>query len=159
MKTQFKETQKFTQWWLWTLFVGLIIFPFIWMYLEQLEVKNDTYVWTLDRSVIVYLGAILLLILLFVLLRLKTTINTAGIQMHYFPFVRKNIGWRDIESVKVIDYGFVGGWGIRVWTSYGTVYNVKGSKGLFITLNSGKKLVIGTQKPIELDEYLQKLHP
>lgn len=54
--------------------------------------------------------------------------------------------------MKVINYGFVGGWGIRLWTKYGTVYNVSGNKGLFIKLKNGKTMVIGTQKSQELEK-------
>jgi len=50
----------------------------------------------------------------------------------------------------VVDYGFVGGWGVRWWTKFGTVYNVMGRIGLAIELKNGKKLLIGTQKKTEV---------
>ena len=49
----------------------------------------------------------------------------------------------------------MGGWGIRLWTKYGTVFNIKGKKGLAIELYSGKKFLIGTQKEIELIEFVK----
>ena len=57
----------------------------------------------------------------------------------------------------MFDYGFVGGWGVRMWTKYGTVYNTKGSKGLLVELNNGKTFVIGTQKEDELKMFLKDL--
>lgn len=56
----------------------------------------------------------------------------------------------------LVNYGFVGGWGIRLGTKYGTVYNTKGNKGLFILLNNGKKYCIGTQKEDELREIIKE---
>lgn len=69
--------------------------------------------------------------------------------------MRKSVEWEDVKQAKVVDYGFVGGWGIRFGTEYGTVYNIKGKKGLAIELNNGKKFLIGTQKEEELNEVLQ----
>src|SRR5690554_7570605 len=48
--------------------------------------------------------------------------------------------------------GFVGGWGIRFTMKYGTVYNIKGNKGLFVKLKNGKTFIVGTQKPEELEK-------
>ena len=56
-----------------------------------------------------------------------------------------------------MNYGCVGGWGIRLWTKYGTIYNIKGNKGLAVKLLSGKKFLIGTQKGNELSEIVKKI--
>jgi hypothetical protein len=37
------------------------------------------------------------------------------------------------------------------------VYNTRGSKGIFITLQQGKKLCIGTQKEEELKKVLRQV--
>ncbi|WP_235982900.1 hypothetical protein [Kordia aestuariivivens] len=108
-------------------------------------------------------GLIILAVLIFVVLamfyviRLKTEIDNYEIRMHFFPFVKKRIHWTAIKSAEVLDYGFVGGWGIRLWTKYGTVYNTKGTKGLAIELLNGKKFLIGTQKETELSEFMKKI--
>ena len=57
----------------------------------------------------------------------------------------------------MINYGFVGGWGIRLFTKYGTIYNTSGNKGLALELHDGKKLVIGTDKEEELKNFIEKL--
>ena len=101
---------------------------------------------------------IFLAIILFAVLRMKTTITQQNIQLTYFPFVWKTINLSNIKTMKVINYGFVGGWGVRFWTSYGTVYNVRGNKGLHIKLKNGKQLVIGTQKPQELEKVVELLN-
>jgi hypothetical protein len=76
--------------------------------------------------------------------------------MSFFPLIKKTTNWTEIKKVEVVNYGFVGGWGIRLWTKYGTVYNIKGNKGLAIELFNGKKYLIGTQKEIELNEIVKK---
>ena len=72
-------------------------------------------------------------------MQLKTTVDRNGIEMRFVPFIYKKITWNEIESAEVLNYGFVGGWGIRLWTKYGTVYNIKGNKGLAIKLKNGKQ--------------------
>ena len=94
------------------------------------------------------------LLLFFFLLKLQTKIDDKGIQMHYFPLSKKDIKWEQIESTAVIDYGFVGGWGIRYSSKYSTVYNTKGKMGVLIKLKDGGKFVIGTQRPEELKSFL-----
>lgn len=78
--------------------------------------------------------------------------------MHFFPFIKKQVHWDQIKTIEVVNYGFVGGWGIRLFTSYGTVYNIQGNMGLAIELTSGKKFLIGTQKPKELTLFIEKLN-
>jgi hypothetical protein len=51
-----------------------------------------------------------------------------------------------------------GGWGLRfgLWGK-GTAYNVSGNKGLQLEFHTNKKLLIGTKKPDELTEALNKM--
>ncbi len=153
---EFKEEQKFTQWWLWLLLAIIGIFPLISLYNQfVLGIKTGDKAMS-DTGLIILATGIFLFIGLFYVTRLKTRIDRSGIKMQYVPFVRKNISWQEIENVEVLNYGFVGGWGIRLWTSFGTVYNVRGNKGLAIKLANGKKFLIGTQKPTELEAFLEK---
>lgn len=142
-KVLFQESQKFHQWWIWIILIGLVIVAAsTFDYSEPL--KNQL---TVDK-VILTITAVGILVL-FLTLRLNTRITEEKIEIRFFPFVRKHWYWQDVTSAQLIDYGFVGGWGIRIWTSYGTVYNVKGSQGLHLTI-AGKQYVIGTQKQEEL---------
>lgn len=154
---EFKEVQKFNQWWLWLLLAVIGLLPIIGIYVQLIEGEKFGNKPMSDAGLITFLVVIFLVIGLFLILRLKTNIDRAGIKMQYVPFVKKNVSWKDIESVEVLDYGFVGGWGIRLWTAYGTVYNVRGSKGLAIKLTNGKKFLIGTQKASELEAVLKKI--
>ena len=78
--------------------------------------------------------------------RLKTEIDQNGIRMIFFPFVKKEINWKEIKKAEIVNYGFVGGWGIRLSTKYGTVYNTRGNKGLAIELLNGKNFPSGPKK-------------
>lgn len=98
----------------------------------------------------------LLLIGMFLYMRLKTEIDQREIRFSFRPFVKKRVSWAEVKSARVVNYGFVGGWGIRLWTRYGTVYNIRGNKGLALELLNGKKFLIGTQREAELQEFLKK---
>ncbi|MGE0569403.1 MAG: hypothetical protein AB7O73_15795 [Bacteroidia bacterium] len=104
-----------------------------------------------DFALILITIGLYIFLSLFFIIRLETIINEAGILVKFFPIITKKLNWEDIKSLKVIDYGFIGGWGIRLWTAYGTVYNIKGKMGLLVELKNGKTLVIGTQKPKEIE--------
>ena len=152
MKVNFKESQSFKQWF-WLLFI-----PFG-VVLGKKIFDNHEY----DAKAIFDYELVLMLVFmvifgcLFLIMNLKTVLDDKGIQMSFYPFVKKKLKWTDVKTFKLIDYGFVGGWGIHFWTKYGTVYNVKGNKGLAIELKNGKKMLIGTQKPKELSTFLDNL--
>lgn len=152
MKPLFTEKQRFNQWWLWLLLAVTSIAPIIGVYREYINRSSFQNI-RLSSFIIIFLVFLLLIIL-----RLKTTITQQNIQLTYFPFVWKTINLSDVAFMKVINYDFVGGWGIRLWTKYGTVYNVRGNKGLHIRLKNGKQLVIGTQKPQELERIVEQLN-
>ena len=89
-------------------------------------------------------------------MELRTNINNEGIKIKFFPFTNKEIKWEEIEQVKVINYGFVGGWGVRFGTKHGTIYNTDGRFGLALELKNGKKLCIGTQNEKELNKLIEE---
>jgi hypothetical protein len=89
-------------------------------------------------------------------MKLKTEIDRHGIRWEFIPFIKKRVSWSEVKSAKTVNYGFVGGWGIRLGTRYGTVYNTRGNKGLAVELKNGKKFCIGTQKEPELNKVLAK---
>jgi hypothetical protein len=107
-----------------------------------------------DTGVIGFCFFNLGMILFFRWMRLDTRINSEGLYMRFVPFKTKFHSWEEIESISVVHYGFVGGWGIRLFTPYGTVYNMRGAKGLAIRLKTGKKFLIGSQRVAELKEHV-----
>jgi len=159
MKTEFKEEQKFNQRWLWLILILMGVLPLIGIYKQLIlgEKLGDNPM--SDISLLIFSIIMFSLVGLFLIMKLKTSIDKNGINMHFFPFIKKSVDWQQIKNVKVVNYGFVGGWGIRLWTKYGTVYNMKGNKGLAIELLNGKNFLIGTQKPEELTAMLEKISP
>ena len=148
----FTEKQRFNQTWLWILMGVIIIMPMYDIVTQLVKdiqgVKPDGF-----RS-INYVQVLIFLIPLFMWVsKLETRITNTGIDARFFPFHRKNrhFAWDDIDSAVVRTYsplGEYGGWGLR-WGSSGKAYNVSGEEGIQLVLKNGKKLLIGTNKPVE----------
>jgi hypothetical protein len=155
MKIEFLEKQKFTQWWIWLILIGLGALPVFGIY-EQL-IKGIP----VGNKPISNLGMIIFSIGIFGfiyfnwVITLITEIDQNGIKMKFVPFVKKHVKWTDLKSAEIVNYGFVG-YGIRIGSKYGTIYNIKGNKGLALELKNGKKFLIGTQKEIELNNILKQ---
>jgi len=151
MKTEFKEEQKFTQWWLWLLLIVLAAIPFFGIYKQIIlgEVFGNKPM--SDTGLIIAAIISSAVLILFWLSKLETEIDQNGIRIKFFPLVNRVVSWEEVKSAQVLNYGFVG-YGIRIATAYGTVYNTKGNIGLAIELKNGKKLLVGTQKKEELSE-------
>jgi len=98
--------------------------------------------------------------LLLYFLRLKTKIDQQGIHIRFIPFVwNKLITWDQVEKVYGRTYTLMdfGGWGYR-FSSQGIAYNTKGKYGLQLILKNGKRIMIGTQKPKEIERVLSQLN-
>lgn len=153
----FIERQKFSQWWIWLLLIGVGCIPVYGIYRQLFQGEEVGENPMSITGFIVLALFVLGLIALFVVMQLKTEITKQAISFQLYPFVNRVIKWEDVKEAKVIDYGFVGGWGIRWGTSYGTVYNIAGSDGMLLKLNNGEQLVIGTQQEEVLQSILQEL--
>ncbi|WP_277631633.1 hypothetical protein [Avrilella dinanensis] len=153
MKPLFTEKQRFNQWWVWLLIILTLGVPFIVFF--QLIISGEA---ISDNLAIIFSLIIpIACIYLIYITQLKTEITRESISFQFVPFVKRSYFLSEIQSVKVINYGFVGGWGIRFTTKYGTVYNIKGNKGLYVHLKDGKTFIIGTQKPEELEKVIEQL--
>ena len=153
---EFKEVQKFTQWWLWLLLVGLGILPVIGIYKQLILGETFGNKPMSDSGLIVFLLFVFSVLALFYIIKLKTEITKYELRFNFFPFYKKIVKWEDVKNAKIVRYGFVG-YGIRFGSKYGTIYNIKGNKGLAIELKNGKKFLIGTQKHLELFETVNRI--
>lgn len=147
-KTSFEETQRFTQWWLWLIILGLFG-TMLYKFIQKENLQENL------APIII----LLLVILLFALLNLKTRIDQKGIHVKMFPFHFKFVTykWEEIQSVKVRKYSPIteyGGWGVRIGPN-GKAFNVKGNKGIEIITANGDNRMIGTQKMEEVSEVLK----
>ena len=157
MKT-FTEKQKFTQWWLWLILFGLLSIPICGLFLQFIMDKPFGDNPTSDGGLMLFALFMLLFLGFFYSITLKTEIDEQGIRMIFFPFVHKSIPWEKVENAEIVTYSIFIGWGIRLFTPYGTAYNIKGNKGLALTLKEGTKLMIGTQKAVELQAFIKGIN-
>jgi hypothetical protein len=156
----FYEEQKFTQWWLWLLLLSPILilgYTLVKPILEHSNQTNGNFSFSLVASKDFWISLVimLLVLILFILLKLKTTVTQEYIKITFFPLFSKKWNWTDITAAEIVTYSFVG-YGIRLSIKHGTVYNIKGNQGLAIHLKNGKKIMIGTQNPVELAKILIK---
>ena len=156
MNILFKEKQKFNLWWLWILLIGITLIPVYGIYKQIFNGEQFGNNPLSDSGLILFLVFMILFLLFFWMMKLTTEINKESIKVKFFPFTHKTILWKDVKTAEIINYGFVGGWGIRLGTKHGTVYNVKGNIGLAIELKNGEKICIGTQKEDELNRIVKE---
>jgi hypothetical protein len=155
MEAVFKEKQKFTQGWLWLFLIGIGIFQ---VYALSSQLIKGVYFGDKPMSnigLIIFTIIPFGIIILFWYIKLETEIDEKEIRVKFTPLVKKSFRWENIKTATVIQYKFVG-YGIRLFTSYGTVYNTKGNMGLAIELKNGEKFLIGTQKASELTKEIEK---
>ena len=155
----FSEVQRFKQWWLWLIIAATLIVPVaITFYNGQKQPSGHL----LNDILIGAIGPVFI-ILLFLIIRLKTRIDASGIYYRFIPvhFQVLVIDWESVEKAYVRQYSPLldyGGWGIRIGLGgKGKAYNIAGNMGLQIELKTGKKILIGTQRPEEITQLLNQL--
>ncbi|MEY2941324.1 MAG: hypothetical protein RJA67_1009 [Bacteroidota bacterium] len=150
----FTETQRFTQWWLWLILIGVwasMVYSFV-------TAPPQTNV-----AAFVSFGIGILLPLLFWQMKLTTRITEDGIYVRFFPFhfKEKFFPWETITSSYVRTYNPLmeyGGWGIKYsFKGNGLVYNTAGNVGLQLYFKEGEPVLIGTQKGDEIKQVLASL--
>ncbi len=150
----YTETQRFTQWWLWLILIG------VWslMVYSIITAPPQT-----DAAVYVSFGIGILLPLLFWQMRLITRMTEEGIYVRFIPFhfKEKFFAWETITASYVRTYSPLkeyGGWGIKYgFNGQGLVYNVAGNTGLQLQFKEGEAVLIGTQKGEEIKQVLAAL--
>jgi hypothetical protein len=160
MNSSFTEIQKFNKWWHY-LIAGLpallIIFTACLVQFDLVLSKDGP---TTPELFISLILATALSFIWFLILKLKTEINSDGIYVSFFgiPFCKRIIKWEEIESISVIPYSPLsdyGGWGVRYgMVGKGWCYNVSGKFGIKIKYKNGKPFLIGTQQPDETEKII-----
>ena len=154
MRSEFSEQQRFSQIWIWAIIVGSAVLPFVDVYKTGFQVdKAETYFMLLVP---------VLVIILFLVLRLETRVDGTGIYYKFFHFHLKtqHKTWDEIDRALIRKYKPIseyGGWGIRMGLGHGKAFNVSGNMGLQLIFKNGKRTLIGTQKPEELDVLIEQL--
>lgn len=156
----FNESQKFTQWWLWLFLLlpfFLSFFKLIYLWLNAFQNSGNASISIVFHDSI-WWGMILYIAVLvfFWKSKLDTIVTKEEVRIKHLLFFSKVFSIEDMAKAEIVNYGFVG-YGIRLSINHGTVYNVKGNKGLALTLKNGKRYIIGTQKPTRFYQILENL--
>jgi hypothetical protein len=157
-KIFFKESQKVDLGWRWIFFIGLYILM-CWALIEQLKEESDL------ASIVAISFSIAIIIIfnvIVIIMQLETIIDKNKITYRYKPFHAKpkEILWNDVEDCYFRYYKPLkeyGGHGIQPGIKFGKSYTVSGNNGLQLVLKNGKKILIGTQKPKELQKVIEKI--
>ncbi|MCW5910644.1 MAG: hypothetical protein KIT62_06195 [Cyclobacteriaceae bacterium] len=162
----FEETQRYTQWWLWTT-IGLIALGtntlFGYGLFQQLVLGKP---WG-DKPasntllLITTLGTVTLttgMLLLFYYAALETRISRYGLEYKYRPFINS---WKRIEREAIASYSakkqFVGGYGYRYTFRGALLLNVKGNQFVEVRTHAGTIINLGTQVPEKFIAALQQI--
>ena len=149
----FKETQRFTQWWLWLLLFGVLTVV-LWPLLGQEAIDPSEL-----RGIGIGLLTVLLTMVLLYSMKLETRIGNGRLQYRFTPFFWRwrTYDWADIQSMELKTFDSLkdyGGWGIRTNFEH-WLYNVRGNRGLLIRTKD-KTFKLGTQKPQEAARIIQE---
>jgi hypothetical protein len=96
--------------------------------------------------------------LLFLSMKLVIKTQKDNLVIRFFPFHTRVIPYDRIKSVQVQSYRPLsyGGWEIRWNPKLGWAYTMKGTKGVWIELENGDHLFIGSQNPEKLVEHIKR---
>ncbi|WP_316822789.1 hypothetical protein [Pedobacter gandavensis] len=159
----FSEQQRFRQWWLWFIFLGINGMFLTGVFKQVVGGQQFGNQPMSNTGLLISVSLSLLITILFVILRLETRIDDKGIYVRFYPFhiSFKYYPWESISRANVRKYSPVmeyGGWGLRFGLmGNGAAFNVSGNQGLQLVFNNGQKLLIGTHKPEELKQVLNIL--
>jgi hypothetical protein len=166
-KILFQEVQRFRQWWLWVLIIGLPFLgtgPLIYAVYQQIILGKPWGDNPLDNTALlitagVVSGVNLGLPVLFYFFKLITEVRSDGVYVRYVPFhwSFQRISLDTVRAVHALTYRPLmeyGGWGIR-YAGGGKAYNVSGNRGVRLDFSDGKHLLIGSQAPEELSQAIE----
>jgi hypothetical protein len=159
----FRETQQFRQPWLWGLLLVLSAVVFASMREWFADLVSGGLIHPGEFAPAIGPLIMLGVILLFLLMRLETAVDEEGIHYRFYPFQFQwtTISPKEIASWRIRTYSPLaeyGGWGIRFGLGgQGMALNVSGNVGLQLEQTSNRKLLIGTQRPAELKEAMERL--
>lgn len=159
----FYEKQRFTQWWIWLILLPLNAVFIFGIYRQVIGGVPFGDKPMSDTGLLMASGLMLLLTIAMANIKLETYVRNEGLYVRFFPFHLKfrHFAWSHLVKIYVRTYSPVteyGGWGLRLGIfGSGFAYNIRGDKGLQLQFPSGKKILIGTQKPDELSRILDEI--
>jgi len=154
---EFEEKQRFRQWWIWVVLMLPLVSSaagLIFAFQSAEGISADVYC---AITIILILNGV------FLVFRLDTCISAHGISARMIPIHLKfkTYYWDELDSIEVRRYNPIrefGGWGFRSHGGKkGNAWNISGNYGIQLKFKSGRELLIGTQKPEEVEFYLREL--
>ncbi|HET9658751.1 MAG TPA: DUF6141 family protein [Thermomicrobiales bacterium] len=162
----YSETQYSRQSWL-ALIIALLALLGWGLFVQQIvrdkpvgsDPMPDLGVWIIA----LLLGVVLPLFFLW--FRMETTVYPDRVEIRMVPFVHRRFRPDEIAGAAARSYQPLreyGGWGVR-WGLRGfrsnRAYNVKGDQGVQLMLTNGDRVLIGTQRPQELEAAIRSILP
>jgi hypothetical protein len=152
----FKESQSFRVKWLWAVII-LCSLSSVGLTLGLAMAEKES----MKEAMITFTFVIpleALILYLFYIARLETTISTEGIYYRWRPFQRKSrfiskdeIAKAELRPVPSLNYGYH-------WVpGYGRAHIMAPGKGMQFVLKNGKKIFLGTQKNTALQLAIEKI--
>lgn len=127
-------------------------------------IQESTNATALVTSVLGGIVALIAIVALFLVTNLETEVRSDCLRVRLFPFhIRhREIPVQDLSQCYARTYKPIreyGGWGIRYSfrKGRGKAYNLSGNKGVQLVFKNGKRLLIGSQKPDELADTINKI--
>lgn len=162
----YSETQRSRQSWL-ALIIGLLALLGWGIFFQQIVRGKPVGSDPMPDWSIWFVAALLgvLLPFFFLWFRMETTVHPDRVDIRMTPFVHRVFRPAKIASAEARTYSPMrefGGWGVR-WGRHGLwknrAYNVKGDQGVQLVLTNGDRVLIGTQRPQELEAAIASILP
>lgn len=148
---EFEEVQRFRQRWLMALLLGTALLIFYALTAAPALISVPVYFLVLGVLALVFASS------------LRTRVKEDAVSLRFLPFhlSPRRFEFDAIESFQAEEYSPIrefGGWGVR-WRPFSgkIAYNVSGSGGVRLELEDGKQVVIGSQKPEELEAAIEEM--
>ena len=153
---RFREVQHVSQWWVWAI-VGGIALTGWWAFIEQIVMGRPWGNRPAPDAMVVLIWLVFGLGLPVVTMWMRLIIRVSGDTLHvrYVPFRKRDIPLSEIavaESKRYHPMRDYLGWGIRWMPRKGWVYSISGDRGVQLVFTNGRKLLLGSRKPIQLAE-------
>lgn len=158
--TYFREVQNFRQWWVHLLVLMTAAFMWYSAYSQFFLGKAIGTNPPSDTSMLILWLTFGIIFPVFMYsLRLTVEVRNSGLYFQFYPFhiSLKRTSFENIKSYEVRSYRPLrdyGGWGIRYGLN-GKAYTTHGTMGVMLEFSNGKRLMLGSQKPEELESALR----
>ena len=156
-KIFFAEKQKLYQKWIWAVLIAVNLVFVIGIIIQiglGVPFGNNP---ASDGGLILSAVLVAFITLFNASFRLETKVSSSGFYFRYLPLIwsYRVYRWDEIKEIKVREYDPMNtffGWGLRwnFWSYKGWCYSIAGEMAVEVILKSGKKFMVGTQKPHEL---------